>query len=534
MSFFYPDPDITGSGTPDVGQGQMRMDSMGDSVEYEESPNECALDLRVNQSRKNERQHRSTTTTDPPSANGSNTTAESHSRCGSVTSRDGKSKRRNINIFKKHKLKYRYLQNKNKHSSDSGNFGSSSILGSSSTQKVSNDSTSSPCTSSSPSSGDSHSPQNFSNVSMPSTDPSMCMMLGNAVPLIVMMQGHLQGGGNQSNIMPHTTSAILFKCNMCSMFSNNMSDLLNHVNTNHANVHYCFVCNRFHGDKQEYDKHKDVCATAHQAFQQIIDGHYQGVHNTHSNRNNEPEQALNLSVAGNVAMRAAQIVHNKKGRKNKIKKLQKCTYCKKAFFGRFYLQRHLRSHTGEKLCHCNICGKGFAEWRNLRNHMSRFHNTSESNSSGGGQSGKSVSPNLTSDSDQGRSRRPVYPKTKRNIESHINSAMTYPAAVSNTTPNQSSIDITTAASTSSGVLASQSAPRNSLPSAKLCPIDVAAWSSASMQYDANNYNPMFTSSGMAETVTTGPAYTGAISQPVTTMVQPQSSNSKSFHLNFSL
>lgn len=315
-------------------------------------------------------------------------------------------KNRSINIFKKHKLKYRYLHKrhrheKTKHASDSGQFGSGSMQGSSSTtsneKRSTNDSTSSAYTSSSPSSGASDSPLNLvsGEVQPSASDHPMCMMLRHAVPLVVMMQGQLQSNMHNSAGGTSLSDTTLFKCNMCSMFSNNLNDVLNHVNTNHSSVHYCFVCNQFHNSKTEYDRHKSICDAAHEAFQQIVGSHYHG--SSQNRSSGTQEQALNLSVAGNVAMRAAQIIHNKKGRQSKIKKLQKCTYCKKAFFGRFYLQRHLRSHTGEKLCHCTICGKGFAEWRNLRNHMSRFHNSSMSSESGG--QSKSVSPNMTSDSD---------------------------------------------------------------------------------------------------------------------------------------
>lgn len=366
---------------------------MSDKSQLGSSTSSQAMDLRINKTRSPH--------LDPQKKSGSR-----------IVAGDCKHKHRPVNIFKKHKLKYRYLHKRQrhervKHASDSGQFGSGSMQGSSSTtsneKRSTNDSTSSPYTSSSPSSGASESPLNLVNGETQQTsDQPMCMMLRHAVPLVVMMQGQLQN--NISNSTGASLSdTTLFKCNMCSMFSNNLTDVLNHVNTNHSSVHYCFVCNQFHNSKTDYDSHKSVCDTAHEAFQQIVGSHYGS--SSQNRSSSTQEQALNLSVAGNVAMRAAQIIHNKKGRQSKIKKLQKCTYCKKAFFGRFYLQRHLRSHTGEKLCHCNICGKGFAEWRNLRNHMSRFHNSSQSSESGG--QSKSVSPNMTSDSSDSRSNKPA-------------------------------------------------------------------------------------------------------------------------------
>jgi len=523
-----------------------------------DNPLSEAMDLRINRDMQCPKIN-----SDPVVPRGSYNPApdDRQQRCDSVNSRDGK-KRRNVNIFKKHKLKYRYLLNKNKQASDSGNFGSSSMQGSSSTtsmgesQKTStnNESTSSPCTSSSPSSGDSHSPDNFNNnISMGTmpNDPSMCVMLGNAVPLVVMMQGQLQSGNRDTNGMYNmnnmNSSTTLYKCNMCSMFSNNLTDVLNHVNSNHANIHYCFVCNRFHSNKQEYNKHKDVCTTAHQAFQQIMDGYSNNQQGHNHSKTTHQEQALNLSVAGNVAMRAAQIVHSKKGRKNKIKKLQKCTYCKKAFFGRFYLQRHLRSHTGEKLCHCNICGKGFAEWRNLRNHMSRFHNSSESNSSGGG---KSVSPNLTSDSDPVNNSRPIRrgstkEKTKDNpmmtSQNHPpkhsmngNGGGNASSGANSTSVNASNVD--TSSNNGNRLPYSESAfkraPGNALPpSSKLYPIDVAAWSSGSVQYPNTTYNALYTSSGYSDTTLSAPVYsantTAATPQQIDVNVHPISNDAAS-------
>lgn len=46
-----------------------------------------------------------------------------------------------------------------------------------------------------------------------------------------------------------------------------------------------------------------------------------------------------------------------------------CRYCQKIFPAPSLLQRHERTHTGEKPYHCQVCGRGFALKGGLKSHQ---------------------------------------------------------------------------------------------------------------------------------------------------------------------
>ncbi|MCL4154706.1 UNVERIFIED_CONTAM: hypothetical protein GTU68_014409, partial [Idotea baltica] len=47
----------------------------------------------------------------------------------------------------------------------------------------------------------------------------------------------------------------------------------------------------------------------------------------------------------------------------------KCSFCGRGFLKLQNLQRHVRTHTGEKPFFCNICGRGFVRMQNLQRHV---------------------------------------------------------------------------------------------------------------------------------------------------------------------
>jgi uncharacterized Zn-finger protein len=78
-------------------------------------------------------------------------------------------------------------------------------------------------------------------------------------------------------------------------------------------------------------------------------------------------QALDgfVQMSGNEEIFQAQIGTEGRG--------HSCPFCGKVFRGKWFLDRHVRIHTGAKPYICNYCSKGFNQKNSLKSHIVGQH-----------------------------------------------------------------------------------------------------------------------------------------------------------------
>lgn len=85
--------------------------------------------------------------------------------------------------------------------------------------------------------------------------------------------------------------------------------------------------------------------------------------------NGEIKKTYECTVCGKQLLKKSNLERH--FRSHTGEKPYECFTCHKRFTRKDILVNHLRTHTGEKLFECIICGKRFSDKRNLNSHLNK-------------------------------------------------------------------------------------------------------------------------------------------------------------------
>lgn len=190
----------------------------------------------------------------------------------------------------------------------------------------------------------------------------------------------------RTHVKKHHKDLLIHKCNYCPKTYATKSELNNHLGLEHRNLEvlcpYCNLslkvqalddhCNEFHKLKVRFSPAKKLlvkeevekeclCQTCGEVFST------KKAHQTHVRQHKkEKEKKMGDEPKPSTVKKVFNEFTD-----NKPKSFH-CDLCGKSFRGKDTLQRHVRTHTGEKNYICEICSKGFYTKSEINRHV-RYH-----------------------------------------------------------------------------------------------------------------------------------------------------------------